>query len=346
MSAFRSNKRGSYVIKLVLHGIGHIRKASGTNDAKRHRQYVTMLHDLCFKRRQDVVQLWLDGKQSLPEIWAHYQPGGDFAFPSAADLELLAPQLTEWVSRHDVTEHTREAYEAHTKSLIALQPHAIIRDLPDMVRRARKEYADRAQTFKGIIVVARVFLAATVGKHHPLYIEVGGIPNLRLTPKRHKRPKTVQEAQEIRQRLPGAGGDLWWSLCTTGMRPFSEYTSHKWRIDGHKIVITSGKGGKIRAVPLISTPIPSDMLRVTFNSQLMKLRKQGIQVTPYDARRSYANWLEAARVPRTRRKLYLGHGPKDVTDLYEWHEVDTFVQEDRERLREFIGTDDRMLRVL
>ena len=52
-------------------------------------------------------------------------------------------------------------------------------------------------------------------------------------------------------------------------------------------------------------------------------------------------WLEAAGIPRTRRKLYLGHGQTDVTDLYEWHEVKAFVAEDRAKLQAYIGQEQR-----
>jgi hypothetical protein len=62
----------------------------------------------------------------------------------------------------------------------------------------------------------------------------------------------------------------------------------------------------------------------------------GLPCTPYDLRRSFANWMEAAGIPRTRRKLYLGHGAADVTDLYERHEVQAFLLEDGRKLRAWI----------
>jgi|SRR6185312_6934212 len=64
------------------------------------------------------------------------------------------------------------------------------------------------------------------------------------------------------------------------------------------------------------------------------------EATPYDLRRTYANWLEAAAVPRTRRRLYLGHGARDVTDLYEAHEVAAFLAEDAARLRRYVEGED------
>ncbi len=42
--------------------------------------------------------------------------------------------------------------------------------------------------------------------------------------------------------------------------------------------------------------------------------------------------MEAAGIPRTRRRRYRGHGPKDVSDLYEEHEVSAALAEDRDRL--------------
>src|SRR5690349_5271716 len=41
----------------------------------------------------------------------------------------------------------------------------------------------------------------------------------------------------------------------------------------------------------------------------------------HDLRRSFAVWLEDAGVPRSRRKLYLGHAAGDVTALCETREL-------------------------
>jgi len=71
------------------------------------------------------------------------------------------------------------------------------------------------------------------------------------------------------------------------------------------------------------------MHRRTFED---KLRERTSEFTAYDLRRTYSNWLESAGVPRTRRRLYLGHGARDVTDFYESHEVTAFLREDAERL--------------
>ena len=40
-----------------------------------------------------------------------------------------------------------------------------------------------------------------------------------------------------------------------------------------------------------------------------------------------------------RRRLYMGHGAKDVTDLYEHTQVAAYLEEDAGLLRRFLGRD-------
>ena len=47
--------------------------------------------------------------------------------------------------------------------------------------------------------------------------------------------------------------------------------------------------------------------------------------------------MEEAGIPRARRRLYMGHGARDVTDLYEVHRVTSFLREDTARLADCLG---------
>lgn len=64
-------------------------------------------------------------------------------------------------------------------------------------------------------------------------------------------------------------------------------------------------------------------------------------VQPYDLRRTYATWMEAAQIPRTRRRQYMGHSTGDVTDIYEQHEVDQYLIDDAAKLEEFVKSEKR-----
>jgi len=96
--------------------------------------------------------------------------------------------------------------------------------------------------------------------------------------------------------------------------------------------------GAERVVPRISGNHPGQPPALSYRAFREALAEASDgQMTPYDLRRTYATWLEAAGIPRTRRRLYLGHGNQDVTDIYEWHEVTKFLEEDAEKLRAYLG---------
>jgi integrase len=56
-----------------------------------------------------------------------------------------------------------------------------------------------------------------------------------------------------------------------------------------------------------------------------------------DFRRTYSLWLESAGVPRNRISLYMGHGPRDMTTLYQKQRPTTdLLNEDRQRILDWI----------
>ena len=61
-------------------------------------------------------------------------------------------------------------------------------------------------------------------------------------------------------------------------------------------------------------------------------------------------WLKSAdSLPwgvHQRRKMYHGHGIKDVTELYERHEVAAFLDSDADLLRQHLGDEKRHLAVV
>ena len=90
-----------------------------------------------------------------------------------------------------------------------------------------------------------------------------------------------------------------------------------------------------RDVPLVLAPPVPRMHRRTFEDKLRERTARAM--TPYDLRRTYSNWMEAAGILRTRRKRYMGHSAGDVTGGYELHEVSAFLAEDGKTLRQFAG---------
>jgi len=92
-------------------------------------------------------------------------------------------------------------------------------------------------------------------------------------------------------------------MATTGMGA-GEYWG-RWHLQADRVHIEGTKrAGRVRDIPLVAAPAVPRMHRRTFEDGV---RARSRDLTPYDLRRTYANWLEASGIPRTRRRLYLGH---------------------------------------
>jgi integrase len=67
--------------------------------------------------------------------------------------------------------------------------------------------------------------------------------------------------------------------------------------------------------------------RLAFYRALRKT--SGETVSPYDLRRTYAQWLDLARIPQFRQDYYMAHGPKDLNALYKrMRAVAAYLRED------------------
>jgi hypothetical protein len=197
-----------------------------------------------------------------------------------------------------------------------------------------------------------------VGRRHPTYIAVSDVAAMPEA-KQGALPVTVAEARAIKERLRTLpeplfegqrartvqqawratceeAAQIWWDTCCTGMGStefWGEWTrlADRGRIKGTK---RPGRrwGSQGREVPLVSI-LAKPVMSPGRYAKL--LRKAG--ASPYQARHSYATWLEDAQIPRTRRMLYLGHAGKDITDRYERREITEFLAEDRARLLAVLG---------
>ena len=184
-----------------------------------------------------------------------------------------------------------------------------------------------------------------LGGSHRLYERVSDVTLVkRQTPKRKPNPQTPEQARTIREAL-GKHGDSWWSMCCTGMMP-DELWGRKWK-DGPNYIHILGtkRTGRDRKVPRLCTPKEPLFEHPTAFSRALKAATNG-SVQPYDARRTFMFWMEEAGIQRTRRKMYHGHATKDITELYERHEVAAFLDSDADLLRQHLGDENRHLEMV
>lgn len=322
-------------IDRTFKGVGRIARATGTTDPAVRRKISRMLDVLYEDGRLDIMRALRDGQLEFLQVYDAYRRRSLHELPMGATMELVAVAMKAWIASLIVP---RDASKKHTESLETSRRYferankkAMIADLPAALETMRATLGDaHPRSFNLARSAALAFVRARFKRSHPLWIAIAAVEP-RKVPKTTKRvPLTPDFARNL---FPSPDTD-WldaaaWSLLTTGMNP-AEYWG-EWHTLADRVHVEGTKrGGRIRDIPLVRSPVVPKFGRRKFEDDL---RDRTRAIVVYDLRRTYANWLEAAGVPRTRRKLYMGHGSGDVTDLYEWHQVEAFLAEDAAKLR-------------
>jgi integrase len=323
--------------------VGRIKKAAGTD----HKPTVTRLNEMLtglFERgRLDILRGIQSGQYSPLQVYDAYRLDELHKLPTAASLALLEPAMKDWIAKAEwrgknISEDHRRSLNQSLRNLLAVAGgRPTVGDLPKLVARYRTKAKenDQAQSFNKARSAAQAFLRSTLKRSHALYAEISDIETLAVTPKFAKRPQTVEQMRELVKALGANHGPSAWAMAVTGMGP-NEYWG-KWHIDSDRIHIDGTKRrARVRDVPLIERIARPYATKEAFAERLIQI---GAPATPYDFRRTYANWMEKAKIDRTNRRLYMGHKAKDVTDLYEDHALLTrILNEDAEAMRKYIGS--------
>lgn len=323
-------------------GVGRIKKATGTEHKPTIRLLSAMLTGLFERGRLDILKSIQKGELSPLQVWEFYRINELEKLPTAQTMGDLSQKMYAWIEDKECSDAHRRSLHQSLRHILAVAKRSVaVADLPELLTtlRAQMKGDTHARSFNLSKAAAQAFLKSTLKRSHSLYHEVTAIEPLKVTAKRTKHPLTPEEFAALTEAMPARARAVAVAMAYTGMG-WSEYTGH-WNVHPDRIQIfgTKRKGRK-RLIPTPPRfPHVVTMSYKVFRAELAKA--SGGTVRPYDLRRTYANWLEAAGVPRTRRKMYLGHGASDVTDLYERHEVERFLAEDAERLRRFVGATEK-----
>ncbi len=338
----------SLIIDREFKGVGRIKKATGTmrpDVRKRQSRMLTVLYE---DGRLDILRAIRDGDLTLAEVHAAYQRKELDKLPTADTVKPLAVAMKAWIDGLIVP---REASKKHKESLETSRRYferhkknAPIADLPTILDALRATLGKQhPRSFNLARAAALAFVRATLKKSHPLWLAVAAVEVCKLGEGRAHSPLSPEQ---MRAWFPAPATDpvdaIAWGMATTGMGA-GEYWG-RWSVESDRVHIAGTKRkGRVRDVPLVRAPAVPSMHRRTFED---KVRERVPAITVYDLRRTFANWLEAAGIPRTRRKLYLGHGAGDVTGLYELHEVRAFLATDAVSMKAYLGLPDGPARKL
>jgi integrase len=340
MTPHRSHGRGTLVLDREMGPrIGRIRLASGTTDLDVFRRMNDDLSTLKETARWDLLRSLRDRVFTPLELRGAFRDSRLDQLPTSQEMLPAQAAIEAWVERADVKESQRAAYKRCLLEVLAETPDARIRDLPELLRTFRDRCQDdgRRRTFNMTRSGAQSFTRSTFGGGSKLWHAIADIDRLKETP-RAGNPQTVAQVVALAKKLGVYQSELW-SICLTGMRRAEywkdgELGQGPWENQGDRLSVT-GKGGKLRIVPVV---LPPSAPAVGYSRFLVLLREaSGKRVNVHDLRKTYDRWMQEAGIPRARRKLYLGHGKTDVTDLYELYEVSEFIAHDAEKFRAFIG---------
>jgi integrase len=294
-----------------------------------------MLTALYEDGRWDILRAIRDGDLSLPEVHYAYQRKELDKLPTADTVKPLADAMKAWIATlvvgRDASAKHVESLETSRRYFERLNAKAPIADLPKLLDTLRTTLGtEHPRSFNLAKNAASAFVRGTLKKSHPLYLAVQAVEVRKVGAPRERHPLSVEQ---MRNLFPdpdtNAVDAIAWGMATTGMGP-KEYWG-RWSVRDDRIHIHGTKrAGRVRDVPRVMVPAEPRMHRRTFEN---KVRERVPGITVYDLRRTYANWMESAGIPRTRRKLYMGHAAGDVTGLYELHEVTAFLADDAEKLR-------------
>lgn len=328
-------------IDLRFTGVGRINRASGTTDPKVLRKIKRTLRDLQDDGRLDILRAIRDGHVSCLEVYDANRRKALHELPVGDTMPLLSAAMKAWIkgAKREYSANHLVNLETARRYFDTIDPKARVADLPRILDKLRETLgAKHPRSFNLARGSATSFIRHTLKRSHPIYLACAAVE-----PRKVKKaaPKPVMMIDAMRERFPHPATDkvdaIAWSMVTTGMGS-KEYWG-RWHSLADRVHVAGTKReGRVRDVPLIQAPAVPRLSRDRF-TRVFRERMQSV-ITPYDLRRTYAKWLELAKIPRTRRRLYMGHGAKDITDLYEAHEVTAFLLEDAKTLRAYLGIAD------
>lgn len=322
--------------------VGRIVRSSGTSHAPTFRRINDSL-TVCWERgRVDLLEAVRDGVISPMQLHAAVSTGRIDRLPMADDLVPLREAWTTWREQYDCSDRYRESLGQSLRYLLAEgKGDPAVSALPKLLgkHRTRMQKASHPRTFNMTRSAVQAFARSTRGKQSPLWRDVSAVEPLLAPRTRRGHPLTVAAFFELLDALPAPARMDARMMALTGMGP-TEYYRDGWETYPERVHIFGQKrAGRDRDVPnAVSGYVPSEPWGSyrTLREALSDATNGAVQ--PYDLRRSFATWMEAAGIPRTRRRGYLGHGEADITDRYEAHDVTAYLAADSLTLREYLVT--------
>lgn len=329
------------VIDLQFKGVGRINRRSGTLDPKVVRRIKAAARTLYQDGRLDLLRAVRDRHITWLELYDAYRSRTLDVLPVGNTVANLDTAMRAWIEASTARYSVKHVTSLGTSLGYLVDRHADARiaDLPDLLESLRGTLGRTyPRSFNLCRSAALAFTRQTLKRTSAVYQGCAAVEPVPVIKHAPRHPITLARMRDLFPAPDGPAADaldrIAWTMATTGMG-LKDYWG-RWEIRADRLHISGTKRkGRDRDVPLVRTPDQPPLSRDRFE-KLFRRRFAGV-VTPYQLRRTYAQWMEEAGIPRTRRLLYMGHGTRDVTDLYERYQIEEFLGADAAKLRAFLA---------
>jgi len=329
-------RQGSYEIDRIFPTLGRVRIRTGVHDRRTAQRYEVMLETLPLA----TVKLIADRRLPIRVAFDAWSRGDVAGLPTAETLLPLAGELAAWLDKPALEVGPSEAASRQRTAeyLLGLRSDAAVQDLPAVLRElaAILEGATFNRSRAAVLAFVRDRFPTTA----TLREQIAAVPAALERRIRAHHPQTVAEARAIAAALGEKWGPIWWTLCITGMGP-KEYWHDGWRVTTDGVEINGAKDtrrrrttARQRVVPLLGVLADPIGTPAGFAEAL---ERAALGVTPYDARRSFARWLDDAGLAGYVQDALVGHGPKSMRELYKWGEIRAMLGDVQQRMLAYIG---------
>jgi integrase len=362
-------------IDVVVPGVGRIAVYSGTTHTGTFNRIKAMIGALRSLGDLDTLKAIKDGTFA-PLVVLHAYERGQLAKLTREGSVPLMPALWKFHATHEAGASYRSDLATSIRHVERVKGSATaaVTALPTILRGMKDGFRDRPVAFNRLRAHLLAFASEHAGKLSPLWTEIHRVQRFKKAEGTRprvlkRRPLTVAELDRVCAAFvdhtvyggrKGAGNKgapvvrrvirasdlarMTWTLATTGMRPGEYWTRNgaKWQwLVGQLVWIEGTKTAAARRYTFdvdhsrTSGPMCGEQFfRRAFAAATTKALREGLDC--YSLRRTFAKLCEDAGVVESRRKAYLGHGPKTVTDLYLKGNVLPFVEEDAAKVSAWI----------
>ncbi len=348
MSSRRSSREKrvrSLVLDRTFPTVGRLTLASGTNKRPVFVALNGMLTALATGGRLDLLVALRDHAIHPLALWDKFRRGRLDELLRATEMVPFAAAFAKWREGGNVRKGRAwsrwyaQAIRYTEKRLLShARPGAKVGDVPVLLLAHRLDYANRQKTFDNDRVAVMGFLRDTCGRSSAVYRAVTEIEAYHPARQIIPRQQSPAALTDWAKKLDVETAKCCWAMATTGMGPGEYWGAWERQLDRIWIAGSAKAGDgkrRERVVPDLGWCRQRPSIgRQAFEDRLAEQTESAFR--PYDLRRTYAQWMEFAGLPFSRRQMYFGHSLKTVMGLYTQHEVTEHLRADAKILRNWI----------